>query len=221
MTRRPESDFKVCTKCKRKKEVVAFTKSANLRSGYLAKCKLCVKAAYKNNPITGTHKVCTGCKTKKKINCFSKAPRYVQGVRSWCKECERKNNRDALRKSTVRVEKNKQVSRDRWKRTRSDPETSQALSAMVKKARLLRMYGVSPSEFSAMLKKQNGVCAICKNPELVKQSGGDLSVDHCHETGKVRGLLCRRCNTGLGMFGDHEINLLEAANYVRRANDEC
>ncbi len=57
-----------------------------------------------------------------------------------------------------------------------------------------------------MLKKQDGKCAICKKVEtsVNKKTNKfkDLSVDHCHKTGKIRGLLCSRCNSGLGFFKD-------------------
>jgi hypothetical protein len=75
-----------------------------------------------------------------------------------------------------------------------------------------------------MLKEQNGVCAICKKEEFTTfpKTGiiKSLSVDHCHETGKIRGLLCVHCNRGLGCFKD-QINLFsEAINYLERNKNE-
>jgi len=60
--------------------------------------------------------------------------------------------------------------------------------------------------------KQNGKCAICKKPETRKTGNKirELSIDHCHKTGKVRGLLCDSCNNGLGRFKD-SVKLLESA----------
>lgn len=63
------------------------------------------------------------------------------------------------------------------------------------RARLKHFYGLSLSEFEQMVLDQGGVCKICKKE---CPSGQRLSVDHCHETGKVRGLLCRGCNAHLG-----------------------
>jgi Recombination endonuclease VII len=57
-----------------------------------------------------------------------------------------------------------------------------------------------------LLKEQNGLCAICGN----KESERRLALDHCHDTGKIRGLLCGTCNTGIGMLKD-SVELLEAA----------
>lgn len=63
-----------------------------------------------------------------------------------------------------------------------------------------------------MLTEQQLVCGICKNPETCRKDGSTrtLSVDHDHLTGKVRGLLCHRCNAGLGYFRDN-IDYLSAA----------
>lgn len=58
-------------------------------------------------------------------------------------------------------------------------------------------YGISLDEYEAMCSRQSGKCYLCNKEEL---GGKRLAVDHNHETGKVRGLLCRRCNTGLGHY---------------------
>lgn len=77
----------------------------------------------------------------------------------------------------------------------------------------LRVYGITSKDYDRMSEKQGGVCAICKKPE--KSKNGRLCVDHCHLTGKVRGLLCGNCNTGIGKLGE-DIAVLEAAiRYIR------
>ena len=70
---------------------------------------------------------------------------------------------------------------------------------------------LSPYEF--MLKNQSGVCAIC---EKKCSSGRALAIDHDHSTNKVRGLLCNRCNRGLGMFMDDPKLLSTAALYLKK-----
>lgn len=82
-------------------------------------------------------------------------------------------------------------------------------------------YGITPEEYDTILKEQNNVCAICKNPETAKEhrTGNvrKLAIDHCHTTNKVRGLLCASCNQGLGKFKD-SINLLEnAIKYIKES----
>lgn len=70
-------------------------------------------------------------------------------------------------------------------------------------------FGISPEQYQEMLTQQDGGCAICHTlPEE------RLHVDHNHTTGKIRGLLCRHCNTGLGMFKDDPVRLEEALKYL-------
>ncbi len=85
---------------------------------------------------------------------------------------------------------------------------------MQRKAALKRNYGLLPVDFDALLKKQNGGCAICNSS---KPGGkGNFHVDHDHETGQVRGLLCADCNMGLGKFKDNIDVLKAATSYLRR-----
>lgn len=76
--------------------------------------------------------------------------------------------------------------------------------------RLLR-YGLTPEQYAALLEKQDGKCAICCETK-------DLHVDHCHETKKVRGLLCGACNRGLGLFGDAADKLRRAGQYLLQSS---
>ena len=71
--------------------------------------------------------------------------------------------------------------------------------------------GISPDDFARMLARQNGRCASCKI-----RPAETLCVDHCHRTGMVRGLLCRKCNTGLGCFNDSPALMLKAMAYLYR-----
>lgn len=77
-----------------------------------------------------------------------------------------------------------------------------------------RVYGINPAEFETLLEGQDGKCAICRTDcELNPR----LSVDHDHETGVVRGLLCNRCNVGLGRFREDPELLKRAAGYLERS----
>lgn len=82
-----------------------------------------------------------------------------------------------------------------------------------KKNRLRTRYGLTLEEFDARLLAQGGGCAICgiKKNQLAR----DFHVDHNHETGQVRGLLCFACNTGIGKLGDDPDLLEAAAAYLR------
>lgn len=75
---------------------------------------------------------------------------------------------------------------------------------------LKELYGITLSDYNKIWKKQNGVCAICGKPEMARNQFGlkRLAVDHNHVTGKVRGLLCQKCNQTLGLINE-DVNILE------------
>lgn len=79
----------------------------------------------------------------------------------------------------------------------------------------LRQYGITQEDFDALLKQQDNVCAICEKPCITEQP---LSIDHDHTTNKVRGLLCRKCNSGIGMLGDSPLLLEKALKYLKSFN---
>ena len=81
---------------------------------------------------------------------------------------------------------------------------------------LLKKYNLTPSDYEELLVAQDFKCAICK--KHISEFKRRLAVDHCHETGRVRGLLCMPCNIGLGHLGDTEESLLNALSYLRTAN---
>ena len=78
------------------------------------------------------------------------------------------------------------------------------------------IYGLTHEAYTELLYLQKGLCAICKD----EQTRGKLGVDHCHKTKKVRGLLCMKCNHGIGNFND-SLELLELAKqYLQHADIE-
>ena len=91
-----------------------------------------------------------------------------------------------------------------------------------KKWSIKSKYGITPEEYREMLLFQNGVCAICQKPETAMRNGSfkDLAIDHNHSTGKVRGLLCSRCNMGIGYLMDNAENLRRAADYCEMSGEE-
>lgn len=78
-----------------------------------------------------------------------------------------------------------------------------------------RKYGITKRRYENMLYLQGGKCRICGNLERDRR----LSVDHCHNTGKVRGLLCRRCNLALGFFDDDIDRVKKALTYLKMPHD--
>ena len=77
---------------------------------------------------------------------------------------------------------------------------------------MIARYGLTSAEYSATLKEQSGVCKICRQ---LCVTGRKLAVDHCHSTGKVRGLLCAQCNTGLGKAEDSIDRLNDMIKYLK------
>jgi hypothetical protein len=92
-------------------------------------------------------------------------------------------------------------------------------TAQTRLAKLLKQqYGMTESEYEALLTIQGGVCGICRrSPEEAGQPR--LVVDHDHATGRVRGLLCSMCNQGLGRFQDSPALLASALSYLGRRSD--
>jgi hypothetical protein len=80
-------------------------------------------------------------------------------------------------------------------------------------------YGLTPAQYEELWAGQDGRCAVCRSA-LVKAGMKSCNIDHCHATGRVRGILCRRCNWGMGILGD-DPDLLEAgAAYLRNTGGQ-
>jgi F420-0:gamma-glutamyl ligase-like protein len=82
-----------------------------------------------------------------------------------------------------------------------------------RKSHLKKKYGITIDDYDKMVIQQNNSCAICEGV-LIDSRGFRPHVDHCHETGKVRGVLCGDCNKALGMFKDSIERIQKAYNYL-------
>jgi Recombination endonuclease VII len=151
----------------------------------------------------------------KPLDAFYKMPDMRDGHRNECKACnlQQKHQRYAAdpAKEIRRVgrwrKRNAQRYADYQKKRRSRPEVKAADRA----GHLKRKFGLTPAEYEAKLAAQGGGCALCgREPTPDRQ----LDIDHDHRTGAVRGLVCNRCNQGLGQFGDDPICLAHAAAYL-------
>lgn len=105
----------------------------------------------------------------------------------------------------------KVVSKDGRKSRKMSPEAQRHYG-------LKRFYGMTLGEYAEKYSSQKGVCSICKKPETVEADGKvkELSVDHNHETGQIRDLLCHRCNHLIGYAKENIEILFEAAEYLKR-----
>lgn len=125
------------------------------------------------------------------------------------KEKRREYVKEAMRKWR---EKNRERERAKslayyWKRKKEDPLYH---SEKAWREHLWRYYRIRPAEYHAIFEKQGRCCAICKSETTNAKRPRRFAVDHCHKLNKVRGLLCDRCNRGLGLFGDN-VELMETA----------
>ncbi len=135
---------------------------------------------------------CAFCKEDKDVSFFAESMLNIRVP--YCKSCWQKKAQTYRMKYKSRLDKSE---RDR---------------------RYLKLYGITLEQYNAMEISQNKLCKICGNPQSQKKNGEImfLHVDHCHKTGKIRDLLCNRCNVGLAFFYESEKVLLEAVEYLKR-----
>ena len=104
---------------------------------------------------------------------------------------------------------------DFHKRVKSRTGYRRSCKSCLRKQKVVRTYNITPEEYDKLYSKNE--CCICGNKEQIGVYGKvkELAVDHCHTTGKVRGLLCQSCNVGLGAFKDNTDFLQKAINYLK------
>jgi hypothetical protein len=145
-------------------------------------------------------KICGLCDEPKDLDDFHRHKKSADGRHPWCKECKNKRQRGHYLDNRAEILTTMRANR-RGKYRRSD---------------LKRNYGMSEQEYDARSEKQQGRCALCGRIPT-----GSLHVDHDHETGAVRGLLCSHCNTGLGLFRDNPDLLKKAIDYLAASRSEA
>lgn len=96
------------------------------------------------------------------------------------------------------------------------------VARQARKSKLRDNYGLTQEQYDAMFEAQGGVCAICKEPERSRRVKRlNLSVDHCHKTGKIRGLLCSGCNTAIGHFYEDIEVMIRAKKYLEHHSENA
>lgn len=156
-------------------------------------------------------KKCTVCKLNKSTKEFCFDKRMKLKLSSKCKTC----NYDKLKlwraKNRAKVTENNRL----YKKRHPEKTREQKLKDSKKyyrktgwKNRILKRYGLDHTAFESMKLEQKNRCAICNKEEV------ELHIDHCHKTGKIRGLLCQKCNTGIGLLGDDLLILNKAVKYL-------
>ena len=149
--------------------------------------------------VNRTSKVCTKCGVDKPLGEFVKQKDSFDGLNWNCKDCVKKYHKEWYRENKERQKKNAK----RYRKENPDANYTHHIK---------NTYGISKKYYNKMFKDQKGACAICgtHQSELTKR----LFVDHCHKEGEVRGLLCHRCNSAIGLLRDDASLIKKAAEYV-------
>lgn len=148
-------------------------------------------------------KICTRCKENKNINKFGNRSSSKDGLNYICKEC---NENQKKKWRTENPDKYKKASKKHYN------ENKDRYAAINRKNNLKRWYGLKPEDVEELLKKQNHTCAICGKHE--SEFKKILEIDHDHKTGKVRGMLCHKCNKMLGLIDDSIDILKKSIEYL-------
>lgn len=138
-------------------------------------------------------KRCSKCKSWLPLSCFSKNRVKWDGLQERCDNC-RKLHWNKIGKYTKTV-------------------IPLEIARIRRRTSLIKSYGLTNDEFDSMLKKQHHKCAICGTKDWGRLSP---SIDHDHTTGKVRALLCNRCNRTLGLAGDSTQLLNKMIKYLKK-----
>lgn len=105
--------------------------------------------------------------------------------------------------------RNRSAQLERQKRRRKEMPAAEKYARH--RVKTIRKYGILPFEYDSMMRTQGGVCAICQRAPKINTV---LYIDHCHTSKRVRGLLCRDCNTSIGLLGHDASRLVRAAIYL-------
>lgn len=138
-------------------------------------------------------------------------PLSPERKRQYMREYWRKNKEKRQAYNRAYWEKHKE--RERLRNKQWHAAHKEQIKIYNRNWRLRTLFGLTPEGYEELLKKQNGLCYICKQTNRRKTAHLPLAVDHNHTTNKLRGLLCNRCNLCLGWFEDHKTAIL---TYLRR-----
>lgn len=161
-------------------------------------------------------KTCSSCRLTKDASEFYKTD--TGRLRHLCKECYSDHNREQRIKHHQKRSEYARATGTKW-----TPESREKYKLPKDEqffAYAERSYGVSRQRYEEMWAAQGGVCAICRR-ECNRSNSDRLCIDHDHGTGQVRGLLCFKCNVGLGRFDDDVLLMESAIDYIRGARDRA
>lgn len=151
-------------------------------------------------------KFCSRCIQKLEFSKFGKDIWSPNGLTDYCKDCRNKRGREYNRDNPEIKKKTNDAHKEYRKKYYSSPEWRKKL----REQHLKSTYNITHKDYEVLLNKQNNVCKICNQFKLYQKGKDYMHVDHCHKTGKIRGILCSKCNKGLGSFCD-DIELMKNA----------
>ena len=156
----------------------------------------------------GITKTCSTCYIERPVAEFSKQSIRPDGLNITCKLCMK--TRQEIRYKDPKKRQRILDAGARWRERNPDADADKTLR---------RKYGITLAQYDELFEAQGGVCALCKKGETTKRrkkgEGRErLAVDHCHDTGRVRGLLCFKCNTAIGSLGDTEEDAQRVVDYL-------
>jgi hypothetical protein len=173
-------------------------------------------------------KLCRECQVEKPADQFHKAKKASDGLQYRCIACSKLYHAQRYLKEKDKIQQQIQAYRAANKErlveagARWRSENREKVRVYQRTTNLRKNFGLSLEEYASMEASQNSCCAICKRPETYIHKATNevarLAVDHCHKTGKVRALLCKSCNNGLGLFKDDADVLASAIAYLKEHN---
>ena len=151
---------------------------------------------------TPASKICPKCGIDKDKLDFGKRPDGIL-LRSHCLTCEQKGLKE---RRSADMERTRRWGRKHDKKRHTPERTRNTM--------LKTRYGLTHEEYLSMLNSQNNRCAICEADET-RRGNKNFCIDHCHESNKIRAILCSNCNSALGLFKDSPELMEKAAEYIR------
>ena len=167
-------------------------------------------------------KRCTKCMELKLTTEFCKDKKRPDGRHPQCKSCVKEYK--LQRTKTEETKNQEKIYQRHYARTPKRKAQIMEYQQTPKhrknkrKYKLKHKYGITEEQYDEMMKKQGGVCAACRSEF---RSTKTTHLDHCHATGKVRGILCHNCNRALGAVQDKIENLNALIDYLQREEKEC
>lgn len=168
----------------------------------------------------GTTKVCSRCGETKSLDAFHRHPRSPGGRHPRCKPCRSVYTRQRYAENRARLlAADRAYKKRNRERLNAEAREYQAkyrdrIRVATKEARLRRKYGLSGNQWQALFASQGSACAACR--ATAPGGSGRWHTDHCHDTQKVRGILCHSCNVALGLLQESPSRILALHAYLAR-----